>query len=269
MNFCLFQSFARKWPEVLINLIVAGVLVLVAIGTCGVARAAEAAATNVAASDRLAALKHVMLMEAAVTNAASSNQVTSLSAAVSTPDSTNAFNALDDKYRLTIGDQLSFQIIEDEEDPKSLVVTDSGDLQVPYIGRYPAVGKTCKELSLALKRELEKEYYVQATVIIAVDLKPRSRGKIYVVGAVGAPGPQDIVSEEVLTVSKAVSRAGGLTGTADGKKVRVTRSAGDHAGDETNFIVNVSRIFEKGKTEIDPPLQPGDLIFVPERMIRF
>ncbi len=35
------------------------------------------------------------------------------------------------------------------------------------------------------------------------------------------------------------------------------------------LTVNVAEIFEKGKTENDLTLQPGDLIFVPERMIRF
>jgi len=33
--------------------------------------------------------------------------------------------------------------------------------------------------------------------------------------------------------------------------------------------VNVSAVLENGKTKDDMPLQPGDLIFVPERMIRF
>jgi len=33
--------------------------------------------------------------------------------------------------------------------------------------------------------------------------------------------------------------------------------------------VNVSRLPEDGKTEDDLPLQPGDLVFIPERMIRF
>jgi len=188
---------------------------------------------------------------------------------VPVPVSTNGPNVLDDKYRLVIGDQLSFQIIEDEDDPVHLVVTDSGDLQVPYVGRYPAVGKTCKELSDSLKGELTKEYYKQATVIVAVDLKPRSRGKIYLVGAVGAQGPQDISSEEVLTVSKAILRAGGLTGYADGKNVKVTRSAGGGRGDEKTFIINVSQILEHGKSADDMTLLPGDLIFVPERMIRF
>jgi len=159
--------------------------------------------------------------------------------------------------------------VEDEEEPKIIVVTDSGDLEVPYIGRYPALGKTCKQLAQELKRELEKEYYWQATVVIAVDSKPKSRGKIYLVGAICAPGPQDISGDEALTVSKAVLRAGGLTGFADGKAVRVTRSTGPNPGNEKTFTVNVTRVFEKGKTEDDLALQPGDLIYVPERLIRF
>lgn len=179
------------------------------------------------------------------------------------------FDVLDDKYRLAIGDQLSFRIIEDEEDPKQLVVTDSGDLQVPYIGRFPAVGKTCKELSAALKKELEKDYYRQATVIVAVDAKPKSRGKIYLVGAVRGPGPQDISSDEQLTVSKAILRAGGFAEFADQKNVRITRSPGTGPVEKQTFTVNVAQIFEKGKTELDVNLQPGDLIFIPERMIRF
>jgi len=182
---------------------------------------------------------------------------------------TNYLNVLDDKYQLAIGDTLSFKIIEDEDDPKILVVTDSGDLEVPYIGRYPAVGKTCKELAQQLKIELEKEYYIRATVVVAVDSKPKSRGKIYIVGAINSPGPLDISGDETLTVSKAILRAGGLTTFANGKEVRVTRSSGPHPNDEKTFTVNVTEIFEQGKTGNDLPLQPGDLIFVPERMIRF
>jgi polysaccharide export outer membrane protein len=188
---------------------------------------------------------------------------------VPSPASINSFNALDDKYRLVIGDQLSFQIIEDEDDPVHLTVTDSGDLQVPYIGRYSVVGKTCKELAKALKVELEKEYYKQATVVVAVDLKPGSRGKIYLVGAIGGPGPQEISSDETLTVSKAILRAGGFTSYADEKNVKVTRSGESGHGDEKTFIVNVKQVLENGKTADDLPLQPGDLIFVPERMVRF
>ena len=92
---------------------------------------------------------------------------------------------------MAIGDHLSFRIVEDEEDPKPLLVTDSGDLEFPYIGRFPAVDKTCRQLARELKAELEKEYYYHATVIIAVDVMAKNRGRVYLVGPVRMPGPQE------------------------------------------------------------------------------
>jgi protein involved in polysaccharide export with SLBB domain len=183
--------------------------------------------------------------------------------------STNSMDALDDQYRLAIGDRLSFRIEEDEDDPKPLFVMDSGDLEVPYIGRYPAAGKTCKELAQALKVEFEKNYYYRATVIIAVDLMTKSRGKVYLVGAVRIPGPQDIPSDEVFSLSKAVLRAGGFTDYADKRDVKVTRKGGTPGAADQNFTVNVGEILEKGKIDSDLTLQAGDLIYIPERLVHF
>jgi len=186
---------------------------------------------------------------------------------VSSTAFTNSMDALDDQHKLAIGDRLSFRIVEDEEDPKPLTVTDAGDVEFPYIGRFPAVGKSCKELAYALKRELEKEYYYQATVLLGVDIMAKSRGKVYLVGPVRMPGPQDIPSDEEFTVSKAILRAGGFTDYADRKDVRVTRKGVD--GADQTLKVNVAEILDKGRTDADLKLEPGDLIVVPERLIRF
>jgi len=182
-------------------------------------------------------------------------------------DTTNSMNTLDDRHVLAIGDRLSFRIEEDQEDPKQLDVTDSGDLEVPYIGRFAAEGKNCKQLALELKAALEKEYYYQATVIIAVNSMARSRGKVYLVGPVHAPGPQEIPSDETLTLGKAILRAGGLTDFADKHNVKITRQR--PGGDQQTFVVDVAQVLDKGKTESDLSLAPGDLILIPERVIRF
>jgi len=191
---------------------------------------------------------------------------------IATPDLTaspvRTMETLDDKHKLAIGDRLSFRIIEDEEDPKPLVVTDSGELEVPYIGRFPAVDKTCRQLARELKTELEKDYYIQATVIIAVDVMARSRGKVYLVGPVRLPGPQEIPSDEILTLSKAILRAGGFNDLADRKSVRVTRKSAT-GGDNQTFTVNVGEIIDKGQSNTDLPLEPGDVILIPARLIRF
>ena len=178
-------------------------------------------------------------------------------------------DALDEKYHLAIGDRLSYRIVEDEEDPKPLFVTDSGDLEVPLLGRFPAVGRTCKDLARALKTELEKEYYYHATVIIAVDVMTKTRGKVYLVGPVRVPGPQEVPSDETFTVSKAILRAGGFTDFADKRNVKITRKGTGAGTQEQSFLVDVAEILEKGRTDSDLPLEPGDLIYIPERLIRF
>jgi len=211
------------------------------------------------------------------TNAPHGSPATLLQASTNVPQSTNvsqagitnSMDALDDKHTLAIGDVLSFRIVEGEEEPKTLTVTDSGDLEVPYIGRFPAENLTCKQLARELKAALEKEYYYQATVIIAVDSMARSRGKVYLVGPVRMPGPQELPSDEVLTLSKAILRAGGFTDFADQHNVKITRQGGVGEGDKVTLVVDVGRIFDKGKTENDVALKSGDLIYIPERTIRF
>jgi protein involved in polysaccharide export with SLBB domain len=177
--------------------------------------------------------------------------------------------ALDDKHTLAIGDVLSFRIVEDEEDPKTMIVTDSGDLEVPYIGRFPAENRTCKQLARELKTALEKEYYYQATVIIAVNTMTKSRGKVYLVGPVRTPGAQELPSDEILTLSKAIIRAGGFTDYADRKHVKITREGGAGKSEKETLVVDVGQIYDEGKTEKDVALNPGDLIYIPQRLVRF
>ena len=185
------------------------------------------------------------------------------------PTSGDIVNLLDDHHKLALGDQLSFRIIEDEEDPLSMTVTDSGDVECPYIGRFPAENKTCKQLANGIKAALEKDYYFEATVVIAVDLKAKTRGRVYLVGALRIPGPQEILTDETLTLSKAILRCGGFTDFADKKNVKVTRKTGPNDTDKQTFIVNVGQIYDNGKVETDVPLEPGDLILVPDRKVRF
>src|SRR5262249_50701628 len=92
------------------------------------------------------------------TNSASS--VNAPAAATNAPsESAVGGYVLDDKYKLSAGDKVSFQILEDRDPAKSLLITDSGELDVPYIGRVIAANKTCKQLADELKTQLEKDYY--------------------------------------------------------------------------------------------------------------
>lgn len=170
---------------------------------------------------------------------------------------------LDDKKRLGPNDSLSFRVVEDRDnESQHLRVNDNGELEVPYAGLIPASGRTCKQLAYAVKTALEREYYYNATVIIAVErISERSRGKVYVIGSVRGPGPQEIPADETYTVSKAVIRAGGFGDFANKRKVKLTRKNGQ------DMIVDLKRVIEEGRSDEDVVLQPDDQIYVPQRLI--
>ena len=175
----------------------------------------------------------------------------------------------DDKYKLRVGDKISLQILEDRDAPKGLVVADSGELDVPYVGRVAASDKTCKQLADELKTRLEKEYYLRATVIIALDVANKFVGRVYVWGQVRNQGPIDIAVNENLTAGKAILRAGGFGDFANKKRVKVVRSGGADSPGKQSFELNMVDILEKGKTEKDVILQADDFIIVPSRLINF
>jgi len=172
----------------------------------------------------------------------------------------------DDKYKLRSGDRVALQILEDREPaPRSLLVTDSGEIDAPYIGRVMATEKTCKTLSAEVKALLEKEYYHRATVVISLDAANKFMGRVYVWGQVRNQGAIDIAANENLTVGKAILRAGGFADFANKKRVKLVRSSPD--GTKQTFQLNMVSILEEGRTEQDALLQPDDFIIVSSRLI--
>jgi len=221
----------------------------------------------------------VRAAEGATITASPSVNATNIPNAVLTATSSSSTNAastfggrepMDDKIRVGIGDRLSFRILEDQEEARALIVTDSGDIDVPYIGRVVAKEKTCQELASYIKSKLEEEYYFQATVVLSLDQFNRSRGKVYITGSVRLPGALDIPSDEVFTISKAVLRAGGFNEFADQKKVRLMRKSETNSPAGANALfIDVGAILQEGRTENDLKLESGDLIYVQSRLFKF
>src|SRR5213082_2938271 len=182
------------------------------------------------------------------------------------PDAASAITLLDDRQKLGPGDRVTYRVIEDQDDPRSLTITDSGDLEVPYLGLVHAAGKTSLQLAKEVKGLLEKQLYYQATVIIAIEVvdKKRVTGKVYVSGQVRNSGGFEIPAGETLTVSRAILNAGGFSDFSDKRNVRLVRKTA--TGKET-FVVNVLEVWLKAKLEQDLVVEPNDLIVVPARLL--
>jgi polysaccharide biosynthesis/export protein len=82
--------------------------------------------------------------------------------------------------------------------------------------------------------------------------------RVYIIGQVGKPGALNLPSQEVLTVSKAVSLAGGFSQYAKQSDVQLMRSG------KRVQVVDVRAILTGDANAQDPVLFPGDTVFVPE-----
>jgi polysaccharide export outer membrane protein len=82
--------------------------------------------------------------------------------------------------------------------------------------------------------------------------------RVYIIGHVGKPGAVNLPSQEVLTVSKAVSLAGGFSQYAKQGDVQLMRSG------KRVQVVDVRAILTGDAKVQDPVLEPGDTVFVPE-----
>ena len=179
----------------------------------------------------------------------------------------------DGSHKLEAGDQISFQITEDKKPATNLVVTDSGEVHAPYVGRVEVAGKTCREVAAELKVLLEKDYYYHATVVVGLDTMNKVEkmnkviGQVLIWGEVRNPGSVDVLSGHTLTLGEAILRVGGLTINADMKRVKVVRN--DGRGSTHVVEVNIGDLMEKGKTEKDIAIEPNDYIIVPSRLFRF
>jgi protein involved in polysaccharide export with SLBB domain len=172
---------------------------------------------------------------------------------------------LDNHHKLRPGDKLSFRVEEDREEAKSLIVTDSGEVELPSpFGRFNAAGKTCQALAQEIKVALERDYYKRASVHIGLDAMNNVRGKAYVSGQVSKPGPVNIPVDSPLKLSQAILIAGPPTQWAKLKEVKVARDNGHKI-----ITVDVDSILNKGQLEKDVVLEPDDVVIVPERGVVF
>ena len=138
---------------------------------------------------------------------------------------TTSMEVLDNSRRLGAGDRLSYRVVQERRAPLALTVTDSGEVELPLIGRVRASGRTCKELAETIRPMLQREYFIHATVIIGLDAaSSKSRGTVYVSGQVRTQGGVELPPEDRLTVSKAILKAGGFAEFADKRNVKLIKA---------------------------------------------
>lgn len=92
-----------------------------------------------------------------------------------------------------------------------------------------------------------------------------SRGRVYMLGGVARQGVVGLSLGEDDTLAKVMLASGGFTQFGNESKVKILRNAPD--GSKQTLIVDVGRILKTGAFEDDVPLENGDVIIVPEKIL--
>jgi polysaccharide export outer membrane protein len=185
-----------------------------------------------------------------------------LSVAVSAADSKPAESK---RYRLFARDLVRLGVYGEADMNVDRRVDGLGEINVPLLGQIKVAGLMLSEVQgLIARRYVEEEIFIHPEVVVSViEYCPK---EVMVLGQVAKQGKQIFPPEAAgISIVEVITSAGGFTRIAKGDAVRVTRK--DERGADQSFIVNVEKMIEGRSPSGDVVmLQPGDVVFVPERV---
>jgi len=148
-------------------------------------------------------------------------------------------------YRLSTGDKLRVTVYGHDDLSGEFEIDATGQISLPLIGDIRAAGETANGLETVIIGALQPDYLKNPRVSAELlNYRP-----FYIFGEVNSPGGYPYASG--MTVISAVAVAGGFTYRARKTRIRIIRGTDD---DQVELEV-----------ADDTPIQPGDVIEVPER----
>ncbi len=161
-------------------------------------------------------------------------------------------------YLIGPGDSLEIFVWRNPDLTVTVPVRPDGKISTPLVEDMVAVGKTPSGLA----RDIEKALAVyvkspQVNVIVTVPASAFSQVKV--IGQV--VHPQALAYRSGMTVLDAVLAVGGLSQFAAGNRAHLVRSVN---GRSQEIKVKLEALVNDGDMKQNLPLQPGDVLVVPE-----
>lgn len=171
-------------------------------------------------------------------------------------------------YTIAITDRLQVSVFGEEDLARITRVDAKGMVNLPLIGEVKVYGLTLREAQEAIASAFRDGRYLRNPQV-TISVEEYAIREITIQGQVKSPQRLVLPAESSMTVLEAVAKCGGFTDSAKGTEVRVTRIGPD--GKMKVVIVDVDSLI-KGKDKANSEdnsllLLPGDIIYVPERII--
>jgi polysaccharide export outer membrane protein len=158
-------------------------------------------------------------------------------------------------YRLGAGDEVTVEIVGEEEMSGTFRIAADGTLEIPYGGRILVQDLNVDDASRVVTQHLGGAVLRRPQVVLSV-ARFRSR-EVEVSGAVAKPGRYPMTEAHV-TVREMLVAAGGL-GDLSSPRAEIHRTA---EGRRDIIDVDLERVYN-GDLDADRELFPGDQLYVP------
>jgi polysaccharide biosynthesis/export protein len=160
--------------------------------------------------------------------------------------------AVDQDYVLGNGDVIEIALVGRSDFTGRTRIGNDGAVLLPYLGPFPATGRTPAKLAQEIAAALQKGGFFSHPVV-RVDIVGVGSRTVTVLGAVGSPGIVPL--DRAYHLSEIVARAGGHIGSG-GDTVIVTHQDGSS---KTYKLADLAT----GSGEKDPLVVNGDKIYFP------
>ena len=175
-------------------------------------------------------------------------------------------------YRISPGDILRIEVVEDEALNRTVLVAPDGRISVPFAGSVRAAGRTVEAVQQILVVRLTDNFAAPPTVFVGleqlaqvddVEVEPEVIS-VFMLGEVGQPGLGEM--EPGATVLQAFAQMGGVSAFAATKRVQLRRTD-PKTGVQTVYALDYDAITRGATANATLELQDGDVILVPTRRL--
>lgn len=165
-------------------------------------------------------------------------------------------------YVLQASDLIRVQIFQEDDLNREVRISQENTVKLPLVDTVSLKDKTVRQAEEHIRDLYGRDFLAKPQVnLFVLEYAPR---RVFIAGAVNKPGVVLFQQEQGLTLIDAISRAESFNRLADKKRVTLKRTKSD--GSTETFTINVEDLM-KGDSNQTWPLQPNDVINVPEKIL--
>jgi polysaccharide export outer membrane protein len=162
-------------------------------------------------------------------------------------------------YLIGPGDTLKVFVWSHEDLSVVVPVRPDGRISTPLVEDMQASGKTSTQLARDIEGVLQQYVRTPTVSVIVEQFVGAFSESVRVVGQ--AAKPQALPYRDGMTLLDAMIAVGGLAEYAAGNRAKVIRKVN---GKQTELKVRLDDLLNDGDVRQNMPLQPGDIVIIPE-----